>query len=58
MQFMQIYAILLKMSIFLELRFERDVNTFVSEILKMHYLFPNHFCGKLLDYSILVNNDQ
>ena len=33
------------MSILLELSFDL-------------YLFPNHFSGKLLDYSPLVKNDQ
>ena len=30
----------------------------VLKILKMLYLFPNHFSGRLLDYSVLVKNDH
>ena len=41
------------------LRFERNANIYkISIILEMSYLFPNHFSGKLLDYSFLVKNDQ
>ena len=40
------------MPILLELRSERDVLKEIS------YLIPNHFSAKLLDYSLLVKNDQ
>ena len=46
----------------LELGFERNVNIYTKfpflKILKMSYLCPSYFSGKLADYSILVKNDQ
>ena len=49
------------MLIFLELRFDK-INILIKfpvlKIFKMLYLFPNHFSGKLFDYSLLLKNDQ
>ena len=49
------------MSILLELRFHRNVNfykVYSLKVLKMSHLFPNHISGNLLDYSLLINNNQ
>ena len=49
------------MSVFLELRFDRNLNIYKVSSFKdfqMFHLFPNHFSGKLFDYSLLLKNDQ
>ena len=52
-----VIIMLLEISIFLELRFDRILNItkfpFLN-IFKMSYLFPNHFSGKLFDYSLFL----
>ena len=50
-----------KVSILLELRFERNANIYETSSFKDFenvVFFPNSFSGKRLDYSLLVKNDQ
>ena len=49
------------MSILLKLCLERNVNIYKVSYFKGFEdvaFFPNHFSGKLLDYSLLIKNDQ